>query len=75
MRRKQFGVEILACQISLALVSLALLVCTLFLVLNIYTIYVGNRGGSAAAGRLHLETTVKNIEICKPSPYICANLR
>lgn len=75
MRRKHFGVEIIICQVSLALVSLALLFCTLFLVMNIYVIYTGNRGSSAATGSLHLNTTIKNIELCKPSPYFCANLR
>lgn len=75
MRRKKMRVELLLCHVFLALVLFALVGCTIFLSVNVYIIYTGNRGGSAANGALHLQTITKEIEICKPSAFICANLR
>jgi hypothetical protein len=75
MRRKKFRVELLLCHVFMALVLFALLGCTVFLGVNVYVIYTGNRGGSAATEALHLQTTTKEIEICKPSTFLCANLR
>lgn len=75
MCKKPFRLEIFLCQVSMIIVLMCILGCSIFLALNIYTIYVGDLGNDAAAAGLRLNTQTKSIELCQPNVLVCANLR
>lgn len=75
MCKKPFRLEIFLCQVSMIIVLVCMLGCSIFLALNIYTIYINDLGIDAAAAGLHFTTQTKHLELCQPDVFTCVNLR
>lgn len=75
MRRKHYGRSWILCEVFLLITSLSLVILCFVLVLNIYALYNVD-AGSGIAERPKFAQTINTLqELCKPSPYLCPNLR